>query len=236
MTDPGVLSGQIASYIAAVGGLGAAAFGLVDATKAGPRGGVSHAGFGFIEGAIGKLVGPGSSGGAPAFGRVDMIETLRANWINGVEMPQQKLAAKALIRLYLGPQTAPRLADATGLSGDSLTRVATKIQAGAELDRTELNVLGRFDALVSATLDEGYERADQRYRNAAKLLAGVFAIVLAFFGGWIVHVEHGGSPFAYFWSENLALALLVGVIAVPLAPIAKDIGSALQAAVKALAR
>jgi hypothetical protein len=236
MADPGVLSGQIATYIAAASGLGTAAFGLVDATKAGRRGGVSHAGFGFIEGAIGKLTGPGSSGGAPSFGRVDMIETLRANWINGVEMPQQKLAAKALIRLYLDPETAPRLAEATGMSKESLTGVATKIRVGAEIDTAELNVLGRFDALVSATLDEAYERADQRYRNTAKLLAGLFAIVLAFFGGWVVHVDHGGPPFSYLWSENLALALLVGVVAVPIAPIAKDIGSALQAAVKALAR
>ena len=236
MADPGVLGGQIASYIAAVGGLGTAAFGLVDATKAGRRGGVSRAGFAFIEAAVRRLTGPGSGGGAPCFGRVDMIETLRANWINGVDIAQQKVAAKALIRLYLDPGTAPALAEATGLSTASLTGVATKIRAGAELDQAELNVLGRFDALVGATLDEAYERADQRYRNSAKLLAGVFAIVLAFFGGWIVHVQHGGAPFAYFWSENLALALLVGVIAVPLAPIAKDIGSALQAAVKALAR
>jgi hypothetical protein len=236
MADPGVLGGQIASYLAAVGGLGTAAFGLVDATKAGRRGGVSNAGFRFIAGVIGRLTGPDGAGAAPAFGRVDMIETLHANWINGVEIAPQKAAAKALIRLYLDPQTAPRLAEATGIPKEALAGVATKIRAGAELDTAELNVLGRFDALVSATLDEAYERADQRYRNSAKLLAGVFAIVLAFFGGWIVHVEHGGSTFSYFWSGNLALALLVGVIAVPLAPIAKDIGSALQAAVKALER
>jgi hypothetical protein len=72
-------------------------------------------------------------------------------------------------------------------------------------------------------LDEGYERADQRYRNAAKVLAGAFSIVLALFGGWIV----GSNPL---------LALFVGIIAVPLAPIAKDLSRTLQAAVKALTR
>jgi hypothetical protein len=237
MADPSVLSGQIANYIAAVGGLGTAAFGLVDATKAGKNGGVSRAGFRFIEAGIAKLIGTGSGGGVPCFGRVDMIETLRANWINGVEMAQQKAAAKALIRLYLSPDTATQLAKATGIGEASLVRIATKIRDGQTLDAADMNVLGRFDALVSAALDEAYERADQRYRNVAKLLAAAFAIVLAFFGGWIVHAAHSsGSLLSYLWSETLALALLVGVIAVPLAPVAKDLGSALEAAVKALAR
>jgi hypothetical protein len=224
MADASVLAGYVSDYVAAVGGLGTAAYGLVDATKVLKKGGVSHSGFTYIEGVIRKLLGPeGGAGGAPCFGRIDMIETLLANWINGVDIVQQKAAAKALIRLYLDPATAPQLAQATGLPAASLAGIAAKVQAGTALDTTEQNILGRFDALVSAALDEGYERADQKYRNSAKVLAGAIAIVLALIGGWIA-------------GANLVVAFLLGVVAVPLAPVVKDLSSALQTAVKALAR
>ena len=36
----------------------------------------------------------------------------------------------------------------------------------------EISILGQFDAVLGAVLDEAYERADQKYRNAAKLLGG----------------------------------------------------------------
>jgi hypothetical protein len=240
MSDTG-FTGQIGNYITAVSGLGTAAFGLVDATKV-FNGGISIVGFPSIRAAVLRLIGTAGGGGAACFGRVDMLDTLRANWINGVDIAQQKTAAKALIRLYLSPATAPQLAQATGLPATAaappaatgataaaaqpapgLVDVANHIQAGVALSQEELNLLGRFDALVSATLDEGYERADQLYRNAAKILAGGFAIVLGMLGAVALHQE--------VWQ-----GVLVGIIAVPLAPVAKDLSSALQAAVKALTR
>ena len=94
-----------------------------------------------------------------------------------------------------------------------------------------LAILGQFDVVLGAVLDEAYERADQKYRNAAKLLAVVVATVLALAGGWIL----ASTPLAaYFGSQQFFAALLVGISAAPIAPVAKDLASSLQAAVTAV--
>jgi hypothetical protein len=91
----------------------------------------------------------------------------------------------------------------------------------------DLAILGQFDAVLSAVLDEAYERADQKYRNATKLLAVIVATVLAIAGGWLM-----AGP---AWSgRQFCVALLVGLSAAPVAPVTKDLASSLQAAVTAI--
>ena len=46
----------LGTIVTAIGGLGTAAFGLVDATKIGSNGGISNAGFAFIQDAVRKLL------------------------------------------------------------------------------------------------------------------------------------------------------------------------------------
>jgi hypothetical protein len=96
------------------------------------------------------------------------------------------------------------------------------------LDQTETNVLGRFDLALSAILDDAYQHADQRYRNWAKLSATFVAILLALGGGSTLIAA--GKP--YLCTPEMWRALLAGVLAAPLAPMTKDIASALQAGVK----
>ena len=79
--------------------------------------------------------------------------------------------------------------------------------------------------MLSTILGQAYQRADQQYRNTAKLVSVPVAIALScaaavFMGGWNNH--------------NWGLAIALGVIATPLAPIAKDLSSALQTGVQAL--
>jgi len=42
-----------------------------------------------------------------------------------------------------------------------------------------IHALGHFDAILSAILDEGYQRADQVYRNASKVCAMLVSLALA---------------------------------------------------------
>src|SRR5260370_14664139 len=105
--------GYMVKLIAAAGALGTAAFGLVDASKA-FWGGMSNPGFGYIRKAVETLLA--TAGGATAFGRQEIMATLRANWLNGVPKATQKAAAKSLIHLMLTPQTAPAMAAAVGVS------------------------------------------------------------------------------------------------------------------------
>jgi hypothetical protein len=221
---------DLGNLVAAIGSLGIAAYALVDVSKIGRHGGVSNSGFSFIEAVVRRLfpnATRGSSAGAGVEGQ--LLGVLHGNWINGAPLGDQKAIAKSLIKLGLSPQTAPVFARATGVDAQVLGNVATGMTAGAALTPEQMNVLGRFDLVLTAMLDEGYQRADQKYRNTAKVWASVVAVVLAVLGGWTV----AGSGEAYFFTTFMWQAVLCGVLATPLAPISKDLASALTAGVKA---
>jgi hypothetical protein len=114
--------------------------------------------------------------------------------------------------------------------------VAQSISGGGQLSREQFNLLGHFDTIVSAILDSGYERADQFYRNAAKLAATLVAMALAAVGGGLIY--HSGYPSlpisGYLRSSDFLVALLIGAISTPLAPVAKDLSTALSTAVGAV--
>ena len=93
------------------------------------------------------------------------------------------------------------------------------------MDQQESDTFGRFDLFLMALLDDAYNHADQRYRNASKSIAAVVAVLLSIVGLLIIN-PHNMDP------RDLALAVLCGIVAIPLAPIAKDVASALQAGVK----
>jgi hypothetical protein len=218
---------SLANFIAAAGGLGTAAYGLVDVSKA-VRGGISNAGFAYIRRALEPF-----DAALRHIGNASPMETVRANWLNGAPQSDQKAIAKSLIRLGLSPSNAPALAEATGIDSDALKAAANKINAGTPLEPQDTNILGRFDAIADGILDGGFERADQQYRNSAKAAAAIVAIILAAIGGGILHAQSDGTS-DYVFSPDFLLALLVGIVATPLAPIAKDLSSSLAAAVRAV--
>lgn len=217
----GVDTVDLGEVLLAVGALGTAAYGLVDVTKA-TWGGVSNAGFGHIVRALTPYAAALdlSSGG-------QWRTQLRAHWLNGRGKDEQKGIARALVRLGITPTTAPSLAAAARVDVDAFTAVAAKFASGAALTETDLNVLGRFDAVFDMELEAGFERADQQYKSAARGLAAVLSVALAFLAA--------GLTFGWQLDANrLAVTLLVGLVAVPLAPVAKDLASALSAAVSAV--
>jgi hypothetical protein len=225
--------GNILNFLSAAAGLGTAAMGVVDSTKA-FAGGPSNFGFGYIEKAIEPFLAT-APGSATAFGKPEILRSLKANWLNGVPKTDQKAKAKALIHLGLTQGNAAALATAAGVNAAKLTSLAQKTASGIPPDPDEINVLGEFDAIVSAVLDAAYERGDQKYRNASKLLATLVSVVLGGIGGWLIY-GHGasGSLSGYFVTWQFGLSLLIGLSATPLAPMAKDLASSLQAAVKAV--
>jgi hypothetical protein len=214
--------GDFGNTIAAIGALGTAAFGLVDATKV-YRGGVSNVGFNFIRDAVAPYL--------PALQLVnprDPYAVILANWLNGVAKPTQKATAKSLIRLGTTSATAPALAAAApGVKPMALISAAAKLESGQPLTQDDIDILGRFDAILDAQMDTGFERADQKYRNFARVLAACIAIALALIGVWLIEGSNVKAP-------DFLMALFVGIISTPLAPIAKDLSSAIGTAVAAL--
>lgn len=233
MPEESVTFAQLAAAILAIGALGTAAVGIVDATKI-FMGGVSNAGFRHIEAALTpfaeslrRAIGPEG----------DWQHLMKSHWLNGRPKDEQKAIAKSLIRLGLSQSSAKEIAPAIGVDTTTLVEAAQALETGMPLTEQHINVLGRFDASVDARLDAGFDRADHLYRNAARSSAGVVALLLAVVGGGVVYVDEYPGVFsmaAYFVSWYFVAALLAGAVAVPVAPIAKDLVSALAGAVQAV--
>lgn len=230
--DVNQLTAHLTAIITAIGGLGTAAFGLLEALK--PLcGWINRIGFGGIRNTVSNLTPDEAGGKAPAnaLPSAKVMDSLQANWINGTDLASQKAIAKSLIKLRLSAGNAPALAAATNVDAVPLTAVATSMVSGAALTQPQSDVNSRFDLIVTAMLDECYQRADQVYRNGTRALAALIAVLLAVAGGWIL--AHPSAQ-SFWWTQNMALAILIGLLATPLAPIAKDLSTALATAVNTM--
>jgi hypothetical protein len=222
---------SLPQIITAIGGLGTAAFGLLEAIKPVVPG-INHIGFSRISETVSRLTPNVAGAGSPvnSLPQGNVLESLVANWINGTDLASQKAIAKSLIKLHLSAGNAAALAATTNVDPAVLASVADKIATGASLTQPESDVYSRFDLIVTALLDESYQHADQAYRNSTRALAALIAVALAFVAGWSL----AGNWQDFWWKPDMFLALLVGLLATPLAPIAKDISTALATAVNTL--
>jgi hypothetical protein len=224
---------QLGQVITAIGGLGTAAFGLVDASKA-AFSGINRIGMDHIKQVVSDLSPDQAGEGLPAkpvnsLPRQNILQTVEANWVNGNDLASQKAIAKSLIKLHLSAGNATALAAKTNVDPALLGSVAAKTIAGQSLVQAESDVFARFDLIVTAMLDEAYQLSDQVYRNWTRALAAFVAVVLALAGAWSLEGQ------AFLSSPgDIALAFLVGLLATPLAPIAKDLSSALATAVNTM--
>ena len=222
---------QLPQIITAIGGLGTAAFGLLEAIKPVVPW-INRTGFSGIQKTVLSLTPDEPEARQPvnALPQKNILESLLANWMNGTDLASQKAIAKSLIKLHLSGANAPALAVTTNVDPVQLTAVATSIVSGTALTQQQTDAYSRFDLIVTALLDEAYQHADQVYRNWTRALAALLAVALAFVGGWSLV----GSWDGFWWKPDMFLALLVGLLATPLAPIAKDISSALATAVNTM--
>jgi hypothetical protein len=230
---PTVTLTQVTAAIVAIGALGTAAFGLVDASKLLP-GLIPSSGFGFIRKLVTQLAPP-SAGTVPRGSALTVhaiTDTLHANWVNGMAVADQKSVAKTLVKLRLNAETAADLATLTGVDEKVLVSVATKLANGDPMTTAEMDTYGRFDILLATFIDRAFQKADQRYRNTAKAAACIVAVVLAEAAAYFLGML--AQPNWHQNLHNIGLAALVGLIATPLAPIAKDLATALNTAAKAV--
>jgi hypothetical protein len=229
---------QLPEIVGAVAALGAAAFGLVDVTK-GLWLNAGNTGFGFIQHALAPF-----SNAMDAATGTDSNTLVWSHWINGRETAEQKTIAKSLVRMGMDGKTAADIARAVNVDGDALAKVVIKLRAGAELEQTEIALLGRVDSAIDARLDAAFERADRRYRSVARNLAALYSMILSVIAGAAIHtsicaaettrcVGEGEGIEGFLNSQDLVLSIVVGLVAVPLAPISKDLVTGLKAAVTA---
>ena len=103
----------------------------------------------------------------------------------------------------------------------ALQEVAEALQTGKPLSEEQRGVLGRYELALDARIDAALALANSRYIGSIRGLASLVAIAIALIVGWIQNV-------------SLITAFIAGLAAVPIAPMAKDLAGALQAAAKAL--
>lgn len=220
-------SEPITTAIMAVGALGTAAYGLVDSTK-GLGGGVSTRGLAYIRKSLTPLLPDTTAGAAgSALSRDAVFETLKSNWMNGIASSDQQAIAKSLIKLRMDAGSAAGFAAITGVDVALLQNVLAKMANGTALTTVESDTYGRFELVLTTIIGQTYQRADQQYRNTAKLVSIPVSVVLACIAALVM--DH----WSVVWT-HLVTAVALGVVATPLAPIAKDLSSAVQTAVKAL--
>ena len=227
--DPNNL--PLGHIITAIGGLGIAAFSLLEALKP-VIPWINHIGFGGIRGTVVALTPdePNAKQPVNALPQKNILKSLLANWVNGTDLASQKAIAKSLVKLHLSAGNAHDLAVATNVDPQLLTQVAESIVSGTALTQPQSDAYARFDLIVTAMLDGAYQHADQAYRNSTRGLAAVIAVLLAMAGGWILV----GSWQNFWLNSEMFQAILVGLLAPPLAPIAKDLSSALATAVNTM--
>lgn len=202
---------NLVEIVLATGALGTAAFGIVEALKWTPIGEIGFRSIRKVLGPIWKVLGV-------AYGE-DFENLLRYQYKGAQEDLSRTL--RQGVRIGLKANNAPDLAVFLGMiDEEKLSQAAQQAEVGEDLPDDLRNVLGRFELAVDTRIDAAMTLAQSRYQGALRVIASFVALGIALIVGVIL--------------DTLLLAALVGVAAVPLAPIAKDLVTALQSAAQAL--
>ncbi len=206
---------NLGTIVLAVGALGTAAFGIVEALKWTP---IGLMGFGQID----KLLGePVMKALEVAYGP-EYLSLLKGQYRSGRTEAQLAKTIRQGSRVGLTPETASSLATRIGVvQPEDLTAVAESLQTGEDLSDEHRSILGRFELALDARIDAAMALANDRYAGSLRVIASLVAIVIAL----TVGLKAG---------EDLLTSLIVGIAAVPIAPMAKDLSKAIQSAGKAL--
>ncbi|HYL01764.1 MAG TPA: hypothetical protein VEU78_11255 [Steroidobacteraceae bacterium] len=206
----------LSSAIAAAGALGTASFGIVEGLKWTALG---AAGFGCIGEYLGQdLTACLRSAYGPEFERL-----LRAQYRQ--DSRSQSIIAKSLrqgVRIGLTTANAENVARFLGtVAPAALRQAAAAVESSTPLSDAERGAIGRFELAADARIASALSRAQDVYLGWVRGSASLCAIVL-------------GIATALILGSDLVDGLIVGVVAVPLAPIANDVVAALQAATRAM--
>lgn len=210
---PRMLDDNLGVAVLAAGALGTAAFGIVEGLKSSKL--IGEAGFSTIVQMLRTLW----DALRVAYGS-DVGHLLRAQY-RGDSRELARVMRQG-VRLGLTPGNAAMIATELGVvTPEGLADAARAVEAGLELTPQQRNVLGRFELAVDARIESALTLALDRYKRAVIIAASVVSVAIAL----VIGRELGVPP---------RESLIVGIAAVPLAPVAKDVASALKAAATAL--
>jgi hypothetical protein len=217
---------DLASFILAAGALGTAAFGIVEASKYFSA--VGEAGYPALRTVLGALTDPIQVAYGP---QTDAL--LRAQY-RGDQRDLARLMRQGARVGLRGANAGAVARDLGSIDPDGLVqaiRVAMGEDDGsgrdgsARLTNAQRSLIARYELAADARIEAALTLAQARYAGALRLMASAVAVALALVVASLVTERT---------SDDYALAVLVGLGAVPLAPIAKDVAAGIQAAAKAI--
>ena len=211
--DNAQLIDHLSTTVLAIGALGTAAFGIVDASKWLRI--IGEAGFGVITSMLGTL----NQTLAVAYGG-DYERLLRGQY-RGDQAELAKLLRQG-VRVGLTTGNATAVAAFLGnLDGAALSAAIDVANRNGDLATGQRAIIGRYEVAADARISAALAYAQAEYVGAVRVLASIVAVAIAMIVGYYIPV-------------SLLASAVVGIAAVPLAPIAKDLASGIQAASKAL--
>jgi hypothetical protein len=215
MVAADALINSLPTFIAGAGALGTACFGIVEGLKWTPLGEVGY-------GQISKFLGePLSDALRIAYGP-QFENMLRAQYRQDSSQAGLAKTLRQGVRIGLTTANAGAIAVFLGtVTPDALTAAAQNVAAGADLSAESRAAIGRFELAVDARIDAALSNANDVYVGGIRCTAGILALGIAQLIAWMQASD---------WKN----ALILGLVAVPFAPIANDLLRAVQAATKAL--
>jgi hypothetical protein len=248
--------GQFGAAVGAIGSLGIAAFGVVESfgkafafTVSFGRArkhfhcGLPYAGLAVVL----NMIEPLRPALKCAYG-VDFVEIIAQQYRSGRSLGSAPDTIRQGVRLglpFLSTAVASKLiGDVWHMDSKHATALAIALQApgnatdgataGASsagpVDQAQA-LAGRFSTALDTRINAAFQHSDERYQTVAKTAAGVMAVLLATTFNWYM----GGNDAQGHWQPifNFPIAIGIGLVAVPLAPVAKDISTSLQNALTA---
>ncbi len=229
-TDVALVTNNIGTMIVAAGALGTAAYGVIDGLKTSSF--ISCFGFGHLRRQLDRF--------SPVFRAAygdDYAEVLALYYAKDRASEAFMADLRQNVRLGLSALKEEGIREIEDvLQGRSpehialLTNVREALAAGEDPERQAQIDFARLEALVMSRLDAGAAAAENAFKGKMKLSATVAALALSFLGLSVL-VCAGEMVLS---GASIGLALMVGIVAVPIAPVAKDVASGLNAAMKAL--
>lgn len=224
----GTLEWSLTSMVLGAGALGTAAFGVVDGLKRWK----TYASKGFEE--VPATLGPVLMNSLSVAYGPEYHLLLEAQYSDGRSKGDLGRTLRQGVRIGLTVENAGSMADAVGVvDAERLAAVVQKLRQGMELEPEEKGILGRFELAVDARIDAALGLAERAYQGWARVTAYIVAIILSLLAALGLAVE-SAEGFTETIGKYLIWGLILGVAAVPLAPIAKDVATGIQAAAKAL--
>jgi hypothetical protein len=153
----------------------------------------------------------------------DLPRTLRQGVRIGFGVQSKEEISLTAQELGIDKKTSDQAASALLITRAQRPPAAEEVstEEHSPVSSEERSALARLETAIDARLDAALVLADVQYVTQTKVTAMLIALTIALLIGHLIDAD-------------VFLSLMIGLAAVPIAPVAKDIATALQEAVRAL--